>query len=264
MGKSKDERQNRIIGLLSENGALSPKELCESIGVSMMTIRRDLNEMAANKVIRKYYGCVSLTNGPQYKIPMKRSINLYHSAQEMHYEEKMRIAQYAFRMIDPQDVIGIDNGTTCTHIIDFFNSDTNCLVYTYSQRILKEINKLHNDNIMLFLFGGYYHSKLQMFEHSSILSIIHTIHINKMFVGAVGVSLSGELSCVQPYEVEVRKAIIKQSDEVYLLTDSSKIGKSWYDKYGTIDDITAMITDAGITIEQKTALENKGLKIIVV
>ena len=116
----------------------------------------------------------------------------------------------------------------------------------------------------MFALGGYYHSQLQMFEYSGIIDVIKKLHINKMFLGAVGVSLEGDLSCVQPYEVPVRKALMEQSNEVILLADSSKIGKSWYDRYGTIDDLSMLITDSGITIEQKEALENRGLNLVIV
>ena len=83
-------------------------------------------------------------------------------------------------------------------------------------------------------------------------------------MGAVGVSLEGDLSCVQPYEVPVRKALMEQSDEVILLADSSKIGKSWYDKYGVLKDLSVFITDSGITIEQKETLENLGVNLVIV
>lgn len=264
MQSRKQNRQEQILMLLSHNGKLSPKELADTLGVSLITIRRDIDEMSARKLISTFYGGVSLLTGSQEKISPVKSIDLYHAEQEMHYLEKMRIAKYAYSIIEPQDVIGIDNGTTCSHILDYFDSNTNCLIYTYSYRILNELNKLHNDNVQLFLLGGYYHKKLQMFEYTGLIDIIPNIHINKLFLGTVGVSLSGELSCVQPYEVDIRKALMKQSNKIYLLTDSSKIGKSWYDKYGMTKDITAMITDIGITIEQKSALEKTGIEVITV
>ncbi len=261
---SKKLRQKKILELLAERGTISPKNLASLVSVSEMTIRRDIRELYDMNMIETFYGGVSLPLASDAEIPPHKSLDIYHTEQEQHFQEKIRIAKYASHLVEPQDVICIDNGTTCCHISDFFTQDTNCLIYSYSQRTLTRIMQLKNENIQLFALGGYYHSQLQMFEYSGIIDVIKKLHINKMFLGAVGVSLEGDLSCVQPYEVPVRKALMEQSNEVILLADSSKIGKSWYDRYGTIDDLSMLITDSGITIEQKEALENRGLNLVIV
>lgn len=261
---TKDLRHRRILELLEERGTISPKNLASLVSVSEMTIRRDIRELYDRKMIETFYGGVSLPPKPHAEIPQHKSLDIYHTEQEQHLQEKLRIAKYASQLVESQDVICIDNGTTCCHISDFFTSDTNCLVYSYSQRTLAKIMQLKNENIQLFALGGYYHSQLQMYEHSGIIDVIKKLHINKMFMGAVGVSLEGDLSCVQPYEVPVRKALMEQSDEVILPADSSKIGKSWYDKYGVLKDLSVFITDSGITIEQKETLENLGVNLVIV
>lgn len=261
---SKKIRHQQILALLADNGKMSPKELSEATSVSEMTIRRDIRELFDQKLVNAFYGGVTLVSGSKANIPQHKSLDIYHIEQEKHYDEKIRIAQYAYSLIESQDVICIDNGTTCCHMLDYFNQNTSCLVYSYSLRIINQINRLQNKNIQLFALGGYFHSHLQMFEYSGILDVIKTLHINKMFLGTVGVAPEGELSCVQPYEIAIRQTLMAQSDQIILLADSSKIGKAWYDTYGSIDDLTTFITDSGITIEQKKSLEDKGVNLVIV
>ena len=85
-----------------------------------------------------------------------------------------------------------------------------------------------------------------------------------IFIGAAGVSLQYGLSCVEPFEVEVRKALISISDSVILLADSSKLGKSWLDHYASIDEIDMLITDSGITEEQEEKMTQTGIRLCVV
>ena len=261
---TKEQRHKRILEILAEKVSLSPKQLAELISVSEMTIRRDIKELSSRHLIETFYGKVALSSNIDNNVPQHKSLDIYHTEQEQHFQEKLQIAQYASQLIDAQDVICIDNGTTCCHIPDFFSRDTSCLIYSYSARTQARIIQLKNENIQLFALGGYYHSQLQMYEYPEIIDIIKKLHINKMFLGTVGVSLDGSLSCVQPYEVPIRKALMEQSDQVILLADSSKIGKSWYDRYGSTKDLSMFITDSGITAEQRSSLEKLGVNLVVV
>ena len=261
---SKALRQQQILELLGSNKKLSPTELSTRLSVSEMTIRRDIKELYMKNQINAFYGGVCLADARQKPVQEHSNLDAYHAEEERHLREKQRIARYASRMIELQDVIAIDNGSTCNHIPDYLTPEMNCLIYTYSLSTLNKISKLNGSNLQLFALGGYYHGQLGMFEHADTLNTIKKCSINKLFLGAVGVSIEGGLSCVQPYEIPIRKALIEQSKKVVLLADSSKIGKSWFDHYAPLSAVDTFITDSGITKEQKEALKDQGLEVVVV
>lgn len=261
---SKAQRQQQILELLNSFGKLSPKMLSSMLSVSEMTIRRDIKELYDSHQIKTFYGGISLTSPSGPLTPDQNYVNMYHSEEELHLKEKQLIAKCASQMIDPQDVIAIDNGSTCGHIPDFFSPETKCLIYTYSLNVLNKISLLKNEQLRLFAIGGYYHSQLKMFEHTDVLNTIQKFRINKLFLGTIGVSIDGGLSCVQPYEIPIRKALIRQSSKIILLADSSKIGKSWFDHYAPLSVVDTFITDSGISPQQEKDLKNQGLNLIVV
>lgn len=261
---SKLQRQKEILKLLNQDNAISPKKLAVLLNVSEMTVRRDIKEMEAQGSITSFYGGISLSGKKNIEVPQQKSLDVYAIEGEQHHAEKLRIARKAFSMIEPRDVIAIDNGTTCAHIPELFTKDTNCLVYTYSMMISKKVSDSAADDIQLFTFGGQYHKKLQMFESREVTEMIKKYKISKFFVGTVGISFEQGLSCVQPYEKEVRRAIMEQSDQVILLADSSKIGKSWFDHFAMLEEVDIMITDSGLTVEQKEAIERSGIELLIV
>ena len=85
---------------------------------------------------------------------------------------------------------------------------------------------------------------------------------NKFF--QTGVNIDYGLSCAQPYEIYIRQALIKRSDQVILLADSSKMGKSWFDHYADITDVDIIITDSGISDDYRTKLEYLGIDLRIV
>lgn len=250
---SKSQRQAKILEFLKDTPSLTSRSLAETLDVSEMTIRRDIKELDSKGYVTSYYGGISLSTDfssqQQHDVSTTKR-NEYFLGDEKHMAEKQRIAKYACSLIEPQDAVAIDNGTTCCHMLDYANENTSCLIYTYSYLIMDKIVRLQNENLRLFVLGGYFHSNIKMFEYSEVINLINKIHINKLFLGAAGVSTKYGLSCPQPYEIPIRKALIKNSDQIILLADSSKIGKSWFDHYAELDEIDMMITDSGITEEQ--------------
>lgn len=264
---AKTERSAKIIDILEKSSPCTTKQLASALDVSEMTIRRDVAELSKKNIISTYYGGISLnkngTSQPADNIPPKKDYS-FETERDSHCEEKLKIAEFASTMVEPFDSIAIDNGTTCCNILNYIDKDTSCIIYTYSLEVMNRVIQMNNEKLRLFIFGGYYHKYIKIFEYNEILDTIKKMHINKLFLGTVGVSTTYGLSCSQPYEIAIRKALIEISDKVILLADSSKIGKSWFDHYADLNDIDIFITDSGITPEQKKELESKNIILHIV
>ncbi len=253
--QAKKQRLNEIIDILQNEEHVTTKKLSSRLGVSDMTIRRDVRELSALGMVHAFYGGITLSREPSAPQAMNPQQRVHYFEETTHLKEKKELAEYACSLIEPRDAIAIDNGTTCSQMPAFMNRDMPNIIYTYSYMVMDQIIQQNNENWRLFVLGGYYHGSIKMFEYSDILSTIRKLHIDKLFLGAAGVSLQYGVSCVQPFEIDIRRALIDVSDTVILLADSSKIGKSWLDHYASIGEIDLLITDSGITDSQKAAFE---------
>ena len=260
----KTQRLNQIIEILQNEPHVTTKLLSSRLGVSDMTIRRDVRELSARGLVKAYYGGISLSQEPSAPKAMNPQLRGHYFEEITHLAEKTEIAKYACSLIEPRDAIAIDNGTTCSQMPFYMNPDMPNIIFTYSYMILEQIIRMNTDNWKLFVLGGYYHGSIKMFEHTDTISTIKKLHIDKLFLGAAGVSTKYGISCVQPFEIDIRRALIDVSDTVILLADSSKLEKSWLDHYASIDEIDLLVTDSGITEEQKADFEQAGIRLHIV
>ena len=261
---SKTQRLNQIMDILQAETTVTTKDLSSRLNVSDMTIRRDVQELSKRGLVNAYYGGITLTSdptAPQAMSPQQRS-NYFSEAGQLY--EKDTIARYASQLIEARDAIAIDNGTTCSQITQYMDPEMSLIIYTYSYMVLNRVIAAQDTKWQLFVLGGYYHDDIKIFEYEETLNTIRKLHINKLFIGAAGVSDKYGISCVQPFEVPIRKALIEASDNVILLADSSKLGKSWFDHYAQLSEIDMLITDSGISEDQKKRFEDMGVDLRIV
>lgn len=261
----KQARMKKILSLLGEKESVSIKDTARILDVSEMTVRRDISYLEKSGYVIVFHGGVSLNQKSKDNINnFKYTPYQFDKADSERLAEKNRIAEFAASLIEPFDAICIDNGTTCRYMLDYMQDISDCILYTYSMEVLLKAMNLESNNIRLFCFGGLYHKDIKMFESMDVLEIIKKAHINKLFLGAVGVSSTYGLSCAQRYEVEIRRTLMSVSEKIIVLADSSKINKSWYLQYADISDVDILITDNKIADEQKQNLENCGITVYVV
>lgn len=261
----KQTRMKQILDILSERNSSTIKLLAGELGVSEMTVRRDVAYLEKSHFVNVFYGGLSLNNNKLSDVQnFSYTPYSYDKENMLQQAEKKRIGQFASTFIEPFDAIAIDNGTTCRHILDHLEPSNACILYTYSMEVLSKALQLQNDNIRLFVFGGHYHKDLKMFESLDTVDTIKKTHINKLFLGAVGVSSAYGISCSQRCEVDIRRALLSVSEQVFLLADSSKIDKSWHVQYGDLSDIDVLITDNMITEKQKAEFEAAGITVYIV
>jgi DeoR family deoxyribose operon repressor len=261
---NKQSRMKEILQILSTRDSETVKNLAELINVSEMTIRRDINYLSKSGYVNVFHGGVSINTKQKNVIPnFQYSPYLLDNAVKESLNEKIKIAEYAVSLIEPFDAIGIDSGSTCQYMLDSMQNVNNCVVYTYSMQVLLQASNIDSKNVHFFCFGGLYHRDIKMFESPDVLEIVKKTHINKLFIGAVGVSAEYGLSCAERYEVDMRRTLMSVSDQIILLSDSSKIDKVWPIKYGNLSDVDILITDNRITDEQRDNIEKHGVKVYI-
>lgn len=253
------QRANKIINILKEKNGATVKELALTLGVSEMTIRRDLEILKCNNIINNVYGAAIYN--PSNNIEKLESFYNIENELVKHENEKIKIGKAAATLINENDIVIIDTGTTTEKLAKFINNDINISALIYNTNILMALSK--KKNIKLIFSGGYFHPNTMMFESPEGISLIEKTRATKVFVSAAGVHENLGVTCSNSYEVLTKKAIIKSSLEKILLVDSQKFGivKSSY--FAELSDFDTIITDNGISETWRKKINDLGLKLII-
>lgn len=253
------QRANKIIEILKQKNGASVKELASILGVSEMTIRRDLNILKSNNIVNNVYGATIYN--PLNNI--QKLANPYNITEEVVKNEnkKCKIGEVAAKLIEPDDIIIIDTGTTTEKLAKSIRDDIKLTALLYNINILTAL-KL-KPNINLIFSGGYFHPNTQMFESPEGISLIENTRATKVFVSAAGIHEQLGVTCSNNYEVSTKRAIIGSSLEKILLVDSQKFGivKSSY--FADLNEFDTIITDSDISEEWINYINNLKIRLII-
>lgn len=258
MASKKETRQQKILALLATKPYLSIKALSEQLSLSEMTIRRDVAEIARTHKVSVINGVLL---GGQDAQPENYDIS---AAQEKYHAEKERIGKFAASLIQPDDVVALDIGTTTERIAR--NIDTavseEIIVVCYT---LNALNAARANGVQKMVFsGGWFHQETELFESEYSLEILQQYRINKAFISAAGVSPTLGVTCVHRYETPLKNAVMAAAQEKYLVFDSSKFGVVKPAYFADITDFDCVITDTGIPQEAVEYFEKNKIKVIQV
>ena len=258
--KRNDYRTNFILNRLSVDGFANIKDLSKRLEVSEMTIRRDLRELSIDNVVTLIPGGAILKrNSP---IEKDKEKYLIQTAESVMLEEKIKISRKAASLVNPNDVIIIDAGSTTKNLPKFIPENMPVTIICYTLNAL--FNVYENKNWKLVFPGGYFHRNALMFESPEGIEIIKKIRANIAFVAVGGISEKLELTTPTSYEKETKRAIIQSSNKKILLVDSSKFGKIKISHFADLTDFNIVITDSGISKEWKEIIKNSGVKLYIV
>ena len=263
-GWSMRSKQNRALGileLLKQNGTMSVRELAETFDVSEMTIRRDLELLKKTNELERSYGSATLRKGRQdtgrggepYDIRFEQIKNS---------EQKERIAQYAATLIESQDMLIMDSGTTVGRLARYVPENENISVLCYNFGILTELRRRMGVNIIFS--GGYYYPEDEMFISNESPDFIRGHRANKAFLAASGFHQTLGVTCIHSHEVEMKRADIDSSATRILLLDSSKFGVVKPSFVTETSNIDSLITDSGISKEWRSIVTDMGIDLRVV
>lgn len=259
---NRSKRLQKLTDILQIKNACTIRDLSQSFDVSEMTIRRDLSTLAERNVVKLIHGG-AIYNHIGLDL-QKDPVNNYNLPAEKHthIKEKSSIARKAVSLIEPDDVIIIDSGSTTELMGDFIQTSKPSTIICYALNVLFSIFKRTNCN--LIFGGGYYREDTMMFESKGSIELIQHNRANKAFMSARGVSDKLGITTANSYEKEIKRAVIESSLQKILLVDSSKFDKVRSTYYGEIEDFDIIITDNNIPERYKTLIEDKGVKLIIV
>jgi DeoR family deoxyribose operon repressor len=253
----------QILEILKVHSSTTVKELSASLGVSEMTVRRDLARLASENYVKLFHGGVRFNSGSIATKRIEEDKRYMLSDEEnMMVDEKQRIARKAASLIQPNDVIFLDTGSTAELVCEYLPPDLPLMVICYTLNVMLRVYR--RNNLKLILAGGYFHSNNMMFESSENVDLIRRSRVNKAFLSARGVSEPLGVTTADESEVNLKRAAIQVSQERILLVDSSKFDKVSSAYYAELKDFTMIVTDGRAPEEYRKLFNDLGLKMLIV
>jgi len=258
--KKKEERVHQIVQTLKRRKGATIKELATLFDVSDMTIRRDMEVLKSQGIILDIHGAA--VYNPQSSFHLEDDGYSLEQATTARVKEKDSIGAYAASLIEDDECVIIDNGSTTEYLASHIDNNVKATIFSCNLNIL---NKLSNKpNLMLILGGGYFHPDTAMFESPESLTLIRRTRATKVFVSAAGVHETLGVTCASSYEQETKQAILESAAERILVTDSSKFGVVTTCFIAELEEFHKVITDQDLTEEWQKRIKDLGIELVMV
>ncbi|MBM6614294.1 DeoR/GlpR transcriptional regulator [Desemzia sp. RIT804] len=228
------KRQKLILDLLKVNGEVFSKTLAAELNVSMMTINRDLKELAKWEEVQLVHGGAVYRgeNTLENPISIKEQVNVH---------EKKLIAQYCHTLIKPGNSVFIETGTTTLAVArEIFNIE-DCQFYTNSLLVLNSLSKY--EGIHLHSVPGKYRDLSKGFLGLETADFIKNYNFDVAFIGTEGISAQSGVTLPNREDAFTKKSILKQAKKTVLVADHKKFGLSYLHKVGEVSDFDRIVTD---------------------
>ncbi len=224
-------------------------ELTELLGVSGVTIRQDLALLQEQGFIRRVHGGALIQS--EDEISHRLSIN---------YEAKKAIAEQAAKLVSTGETIFIEAGSVNALFARCLPDELSLSVITnnvFITRMLKE------SEMNVVLLGGIFQHQSECVVGTLAQMGLNTINFTKAFLGVDGISLENGITGSDMLRTEISSEVVKKSPQVFILSDSKKIGKTAMSKICNLSDVDYLITDSGIPEGVKEQLEKTGMTVII-
>ncbi len=234
-------RVDTLARALAERGPLHLRDAAALLGVSEMTVRRDI--AADGGRITSLGGHLLAADGIGGGAPRYALSDEEHS----HTAAKIAVCTQAAALIADGDTVFIDCGSTTPHLAARIARGVHATVVCYSLNVAEILCK--NSDLRVILLGGLWHPSSASFSSDESLAQLGRLGINKAFISAAGVDLTRGVSCVQFHEAPVKQAAMARSVQKILLVDASKFGQVKPAFFAGIEEFDRIVTDDGVAAD---------------
>lgn len=243
------EREHSILNRLMVQGAVSVADLSSELEVSEVTIRSDLSSLEERGLLSRTHGGALPSIHPHI-----------FQRQNMNIEEKHRIAKAAADLVEDGDAIMIEAGTTTSLLPRYLAGKRDILIITNSIPAFESAKS--NPALKITLVGGEFRDSTDSFVGRITLDTIRRFNVRCAFVGTDGFSLKSGITTHLIEGGDVISVMRERAENLVLLADSSKYGKTGVVTILPLSQINTLITDTGLSDAVKEELSQIPLHII--
>jgi DeoR family transcriptional regulator, fructose operon transcriptional repressor len=250
------ERKSRLRELIAERGISDLDSLASELRVSTATVRRDIQSLEQEGAVKRTHGGVIWVSDRNE--PGSRP---YAFDQRMAYqvEAKRQIARAAKSLIHQGETILIDGGTTTFYLAQELVGSTLQIV-TNSLPIANLF--LNDDNVELVLTGGLLYPRYGVLLGPTAEQMLSSIHVKTMFLSVAGLC-DDSLYNQNLLLVQAEQRMMKQSQRIILLVDSTKFGLQALCRLCALDQINTIVVDEQAPAKVRQMITAAGCELIV-
>ena len=249
-----EPRRMKILEWLQEEGSARVRDLSVAFAVSEATIRQDLERLDTDGFVVREHGGAYLKSMPQ----QVQSMSLQHLA---NMDKKKKIGRAAAALVGHGETIIIDSGSTTTEVANNLTGHQNLNVITNAINIALLLGAL--PSMTVHMSGGLFKAPTLSLTGEKSGDFFNGIFAEKLFLATAAVSFEAGLTFPAMADLYVKRAMIKAASKVYLVADSTKIGRTSFSSLGPIDLIHGLITDDDIGDADRAEFEKRGIEVII-
>ena len=209
------DRQNEILKIVNRDGSATVADLPEKLSASESTIRRDLIQLDSEGKLKMVHGGANSISDSfssvEYDMDTKSALNT---------EQKEKIGRYAATLINDDDLVFIDAGSSTMQLVDSLGQSKAVFVTNGVAHAKKLIKK----GLKVFVIGGELKLSTEAIIGIEAVSNIEKFNFTKAFIGTNGISVSRGFSTTDVEEALLKRRVCELSYMTFVLADSSKFG----------------------------------------
>ena len=255
------QRHQRIISILEREAVVTVSRLAQQLDVAESTIRRDLDALETEGLIKRTFGGAVLN---QPKSGPEDSACLELDPKIVHPQAKEQIGRAAAAMIADNEAIFLDSGSTTACIVPHILDRQGLTVITCDLNIAVCLSR--SANISTIVIGGELHVPTLSFTGLLAQKAMELFDLNfsKAFIGARGVAAAYGITNRVSERIPIKRLAIQRAREAIVVADGSKIGTLAPSQVSPITAMRCLITDASAPKAEREAIAAKGVEVIVV
>jgi DeoR/GlpR family transcriptional regulator of sugar metabolism len=248
------ERRSKILELLQEEGSARVRYLSDAFSVSEPTIRQDLERLEREgHIVREHGGAYLRSVASQVS-----TLSLQHIE---NMDKKRAIARQAADFVHDGDRLILDSGSTVTEISKLLKGHKDLTVVTNALNIALIVGSEYG--FELFVTGGEFKAPTLSLTGPKAQASLENVYVDKLFLATGGISPNLELTYPGMADLPVKRAMMEAATTVYLVADSTKIGKRSFASLGSMKDIDVFITDEEIGAEAVGRISDLGVSVVI-
>ncbi len=251
-GPSLERRREQLLSYLKARDRISVTELSEFLGVSEVTVRKDLDLLESQGLLTRIHGGAVVSG--------RGRLELYFAAREQeHLEAKRRIARAAAALIRPGQRIFLDASTTALQVARLIKDRPDLVVVTNGLYTALELN--FSEGITTVVLGGTMRRRSSSLVRSPDPDWLRRLRLDLGFFGARGITARDGLMESDLDEAQLKQNMVRVSAQVVGLVDASKFGNTFVSVFALPSEIDRLITDTGAPSPEVDALRALGIAV---